>query len=103
VEYYRTPEGKCKKSLQNGKRSKGESKPDSGSKQGGNGGSLDGNGHRFNAGMVCYLSMVTSLIEERRVSRSEILEMLARVMRQHTMVPRKRIDYVLWYLGKNAP
>jgi hypothetical protein len=37
------------------------------------------------------------------VSTDEILEMLARVVRQHSMVRGRRIDYVLQYLKKNAP
>jgi hypothetical protein len=53
--------------------------------------------------MLCYLRMVISLIEGRRVSAAEILEMLARVLRQHSMVRRRKIDYVLQYLNKRAP
>ena len=52
--------------------------------------------------MVCYVRMVTSLIEGRRVSIDEILEMLARTVRQHGMARGRRIDYVLRHLMKNA-
>ena len=53
--------------------------------------------------MVGYVRMVTSLIEARRVSDGEIVEMLVRVMRQHSIARRRRMDYVLAYLKKNAP
>jgi hypothetical protein len=38
---------------------------------------------------------VISLLEGRTVHREEILEMLARTKRQHSLVREKRIDYVL--------
>jgi hypothetical protein len=53
--------------------------------------------------MVCYVRMVTSLIEGWRVSVLEILEMLARAVRQHSMVRGRKIDYVLQYLKNRAP
>jgi len=59
--------------------------------------------HRISASMVCYLRMVTSLIEGRRVRAAEILEMLKMVLRQHSLCRRSRIDYVVQYLNKHAP
>jgi hypothetical protein len=53
--------------------------------------------------MVGYVRMVTSLIEARRVSEEEIVEMLVRALRQHGMARRRRIDYVVAYLKKNGP
>ena len=103
VEYYGTEEGKIKKKIQNGKRSKGEPRPDFGNQQKETGRGLVLDGCRFDAHMVCYVRMVTSLIEGRRVSMDEILEMLARAVRQHSMARGRRIDYVLQYLKKNAP
>jgi len=38
---------------------------------------------------------VISLIEDRRVSEAEILRMLVRAVRQHSMARRRRRDYVL--------
>jgi len=55
------------------------------------------------AGMVSYLQMVIGLIEGRRMGRSEILEMVARVVRQRSMERRRRIDYILQYLNERAP
>jgi hypothetical protein len=57
----------------------------------------------FDAGMVKYVHMVTSLIEGREVSRDEILQMLRRVMRQHSLNTERRIDYSLRHLKENPP
>jgi hypothetical protein len=102
VEYYRTPEGKLKKKLQNGKRSRAETKAVIDEcRQAGK--TLVLHERRIGAPMVCYLRMVISLIEGRRVSVAEIREMLARIMRQRSIVRRKRIDYILQHLNKRAP
>ena len=103
MEYYRTQEGKFKKQIQNGKRGKLAAKADLGNKQEETGQDLALDQRRFDARMVCYLRMVISLIEGRRMRMDEILEMLARVVRQHSMVRRRRIDYVLQYFKKNSP
>jgi len=102
VEYYGTEEGKIKKKIQNGKRGQGEARADHrhqllSDRQ------LKHDGMEFDAATVGYVRMVTSLIEARRVSEEEIVEMLARTMRQHSIVRRRRMDYVLAYLKKNAP
>ncbi|MGA8620815.1 MAG: hypothetical protein WB660_20105 [Candidatus Sulfotelmatobacter sp.] len=49
----------------------------------------------FDSGIVRYVQMVTSLIEGRGVSEAEILRMLVRAVRQHSMARRRRRDYVL--------
>lgn len=100
-EYYNTAEGKTKKKLQNGKRRQSERRP-------GQAIGLDGpepgrDGNRCDAGIVDYVQMQTSLIEGRPVSRQEILEMLDQSMRQHRIVGRRRMDYVLAYFKENAP
>jgi hypothetical protein len=99
VEYYNTEEGKTKKKLQNGKRRQSErvpvvelDEPEPAREE-----------IRWDAGIVDYVRMVTSLIEGRPVSRQEILEMLERAMRQHRIVRRRRVDYVQAYLKENAP
>ena len=102
VEYYGTAEGKTKKKIQNGKRSQGEARADP-KPQLLSGRQLDREGIRLDAVMVGYVRMVTSLIEARRVSEDEIVEMVLRTMRQHSIVRRRRMDYVLAYLKKNAP
>lgn len=53
--------------------------------------------------IVDYLCMVVGLIEGRRVSVTEILEMLYRTVRQHTMVRRRRIDQTVAGLYEQPP
>jgi hypothetical protein len=50
-----------------------------------------------------YLCMVVGLIEGRRVSVSEILEMLRRTVRQHRMVRHRRIDQTVASLHERPP
>jgi hypothetical protein len=102
VEYYRTREGKLKKKIQNGKRSGVEAKAVfNDCEQTGN--NLVLQERRIGERMLCYLRLVISLIEGRRVSAAEILEMLVRVLRQHSIVRRRRIDYILQHLNKRPP
>jgi hypothetical protein len=103
VEYYRTDEGKLKKKIQNGKRGKAETKAGIRAGTRCDNANLAPDEHRFEAGMVMYLRMVTSLIEGHQVKRVEILAMLARAVRQHSIARRRRIDYVLQYLNQRAP
>jgi hypothetical protein len=102
VEYYGTEEGKTKKKIQNGNRRQGEARADQ-NRQLRSAPQLERAEVRLEAVMVGYVRMVTSLIEGRRVSDDEIVEMLVRVMRQHSIARRRRMDYVLAYLKKNAP
>jgi hypothetical protein len=53
--------------------------------------------------IVDYLCMVLGLIERRRVSMMEILEMLARTVRQHSMVRQRRIDQTVASLHEQPP
>jgi hypothetical protein len=53
--------------------------------------------------MVEYVRMVVSLIEVRRVSRRQVLEMLQKVLRQHTMCRRRKIDHAVAWLNKEPP
>jgi hypothetical protein len=93
VEYYRGEEGQVKKAIQNGKRQAAvkvvESKPETAA--------------RWDGPMVEHVRRVVSLIEGRRVGTGEILEMLARGLRQHRMVRRRRIDHRIDWLNKNPP
>lgn len=91
VAYYREPEGKIKKALQNGKRrprvsAVAEAAP-----------------RTYSERLVDHVRVVVSLIEGRRVSRAEIRQMLARVLRQHSMVRRRRIDQAVEWLNANPP
>ena len=53
--------------------------------------------------MVEYVRMVASLIEVRRVSRCQVLEMLEKVLRQHTMCHRRKIDQTVAWLNEAPP
>ena len=106
VAYYRTKEGKFKKKIQNDKRSRAEPAPEREKRpeeeeKPAAAGTPAGSG--LGAAMVSYVRLATSLIEGRRVGRDEILAMLARVVRQHSLARRKKIDYLLWYLNRHPP
>ncbi len=101
VAYYRDPTGKKKKSALNQRRAKpsvhgpkaaapGASGPRQGSA-------------RWNGAMVEHVRMVSSWIEGRRVSRQEILTMLAKVLRQHSMCRRRKIDQAVAWLREHPP
>ena len=102
VEYYGTEEGKIKKKIQNGKRSHGEARA-ADTQELLRDRQLKHDGMEFDAVTVDYVRMVTGLIERRRVSDQEIVGMLVGAMRQHSIARRRRMDYVLAYLKKNAP
>jgi len=103
VEYYRTPQGKYKKNLQNSKRSERATKLECDNQLEKAAGEVVPYRYRFDAGMLGYVRMVTSLIEGRRVSRDEILQMLDRAVSQHRMASRKKMDYVLGRLKERPP
>ena len=53
--------------------------------------------------MLKHVRMVVSLIEARSVSQKEIREMLQRVLRQHSMCRRRKIDHAVAWLNENPP
>jgi hypothetical protein len=53
--------------------------------------------------LVEHVRVVVSLIEGRRVSREQILEMLAKVLRQQGMARRRKIDQAVAWLNENPP
>jgi len=53
--------------------------------------------------VVEHVRMVVSLIEGRPVSREEILEMLAKVLRQQGTARRRKIDHAVSWLHENPP
>jgi hypothetical protein len=53
--------------------------------------------------MVEHVRMVSSWIEGRWVSRKEILTMLAKVLRQHTICRRRKIDQAVAWLKEHPP
>jgi hypothetical protein len=101
VAYYRDPQGRKKQSALNQRRTRpaapgpqlatpGAAVPPPGSAP-------------WSEAMVAHVRMVSSLIEGRWVSRQEILELLARVLRQHTMCRRRKIDQALAWLKAHPP
>jgi len=100
VEYYRDPLGKIKKGIQNNKRQRVErqssvakERPDEKTPP----------LVEWKEPIVEHVRMVSSLIEGRRVSRDEILEMLSAFLRQHSMVRRSKINHIVWQLNQNPP
>lgn len=53
--------------------------------------------------MLEYLRVAVGLVEGRRVSREEIVEMLRRAMRQRSFARERRIDYVVRTLKEEPP
>ena len=101
--YYRTDCGREKKRIQNAKRSQGGAKAGSSKEARKTSPDLELDGRRIEAGMVEYVRVVASLIEGRVVHRDEVVEMLKRAVRQHSISREKRIDYVLRTLKATPP
>ena len=53
--------------------------------------------------VIEHVRVVVSLIERRSVSRPEILQMLARVLRQQGMGRRRKIDQTVAWLKEHPP
>jgi hypothetical protein len=129
TEYYRTNEGKAKKKALNEQRRSSQEQQacnvDQAGNAGGNGGdSSDTNNEKpsgqasesacasetvcapepvYNEVTVHYLQMLIGLIEGRWVSMDEILAMLEKIMRQHSMGKRKRFRYDFAYPRAEVP
>lgn len=102
VAYNRSPAGKLKKKFRNGRRGSGcRAPPEPEGEPAQESAGLER--MEFDASVVAYLGVVTSLIEGRRVGREEILEMLRLSMRQHSLVRERRIDYVVRTLKDQPP
>jgi len=53
--------------------------------------------------MLPYVRTIVGLIEGVELTREEVLGLLRRSMRQRSMAPRRRIDYVLGFLHQHPP
>jgi hypothetical protein len=91
VAYYQEPEGKIKKAIQNAKRRKPVPP------------APPADPLPCSELMIEHVQGVVSLMEDRLVCRQEILEMLWRVLRQHRMARRRRIDQAVDWLNANPP
>jgi hypothetical protein len=96
IAYYRGKEGQIKKRIQNGKRRAAVCPTDPPKVPIGEPGG-------WSEAMLEHVRMVSSLIEGRRVSRRETLEMLERVLRQHSMCRRTKIDQTVAWLNEHPP
>ena len=92
-----------KKKRQNGKRRKHGAKPESATGPEEKSAGAEPGEPEFDEGIVEHVRMVTSLIEGREVSREEVVEMLKRTMRQHSIGREKRIEYILRSLKEKPP
>jgi len=100
VAYYRDPIGKKKKQALNGKRAKPRSE---GNRLRACPAGLESSSAGWNRLMLEYVRLLVSLIEARSVSRAEILQMLQRVLRQHSLGRRRKIDHAVIWLQKHPP
>jgi hypothetical protein len=96
IEYYRGKEGQIKKRIQNGRRRAAGRPTDPPKVRSGESGG-------WPEPMLEHVRMVSSLIEGRRVSRREVLEMLERVLRQHSICRRPKIDQTVAWLNEHPP
>ncbi len=53
--------------------------------------------------LVVHVQGVMSLIERRPVSREEILEVMAKVLRQQGLSRRRKIEHAVAWLNENPP
>ena len=100
--YYRDPKGKRKKSEFNQRRPRKYCPPKPASHPPRARG-LKRRRPKWNPQMVEYVRMVASLIEGRRISRGQVLRMLARKLRQHTLCRRRQIDQTVAWLQEEPP
>jgi hypothetical protein len=112
VEYYRDSDGKKRRRIQNGNRTEQARAARAPEPEKRNDHSPAGDDQAVNSPanlgswrppLVEHVRMVSSLIEGRRVSVEEILAMLAKVLRQHSIGRRRKIDHVIDWLHKNPP
>jgi hypothetical protein len=103
VEYYQTKEGRVKRRMHNGKRKRRQNaaqvpkRPEQGE-------ALESaQAVGYDAAMVEHVRMTTSLLEGRKVSRREILEMLARAeKKQHSIGGSEKTEYRARDLNENS-
>ena len=103
VAYYRSPEGKRKKRDLNQKRRPPTSDGQAPGVPAASVPVAERGSAPCNGLLLGYVQMVVSLIEGRPVSRAEILEMLRRFLRQHSLGRRRKIDHTVAWLHEHPP
>jgi hypothetical protein len=96
-EYYQNPQGRKKKSELNQRR---KNKPTPAPRPEPSQPPAD---PKIPSLLVGYVQRVVSVIERRPVSREEILAMLAKEKRQHSMVRQRRIEQIIRALHERPP
>lgn len=92
TEYYRSDVGRIKKRIQNDKRRLPREAE-----------VLAEGVLSYAPWLIAYLKVLLSLIEGRRVGRVEIVELVKRVLRQHSMARRRRMEDIVAWLNKAPP
>lgn len=107
--YNRSPAGKLKRKLRNGRQCGSRRKAEPRGDPGGTATAVEREEEaaaaeiEVSAGLVEHVRVVTSLIERRRVSRAEVLQMLQRAMGQRSFDRERRLDYRVRALLENPP
>ncbi|MFH0916622.1 MAG: hypothetical protein V1912_09280 [bacterium] len=95
MKYNQTEAGKMKKARLNARRRRAgdsEVEPEEASEE-----------IEFDPGIVTHIVMVTSLIEGFAVSRTQVIAMLRRTVRQHSIFRESRHDYLVRWLTEHPP
>ena len=92
TEYYRSESGRFKKRIQNEKRRMPREAED-----------LAEGVLPYAPGLIAYLEVLVSLIEGHGVGRVAIVELVDRVLRQHSMARRRRREDIVAWLNKASP
>jgi hypothetical protein len=108
--YYRNPKGKERKKKINQRRCLLSARPEGKGRAGWHKAKraapskrLAGKSLKPRPGILQHVRMVVRLIEGRRISRRQVLLMLAKILRQHTLTRRKKIDHAVLWLKKRPP
>ena len=102
--YYGTKEGQVKKRMQNDKRRGQSNNVDEeclGEEKSSTGAVCEAQEGPCSEEILAHVRMATSQIEGRKVSREEILRMLERAMRQHSIGRERRMDYLVRILKEH--
>jgi ribosome-binding protein aMBF1 (putative translation factor) len=100
AEYYEDPQGKRRKSKHNQRlrdRRKAGAAPEKLPQR------QPEEKQKIPAALVSYVQRVVSGIERRRVSREEIVEMLAKEKSQHSLVRQRRMEQIIRALHERPP
>jgi hypothetical protein len=101
VDYYRSPEGKLKKRIQNSRRRRqvpAEQQPPEAPAQ-----QAATPQASWPTSIVEHVRTLSTFIEARPVTTDEVIEMLYNVLRQHSMVRRRKVDHIVNQLHQAPP